>query len=170
MSEKRISVEFSQKDVQKALLAHFKDPSDLKLVETIVGYLANQDHALPGLMKALMGSYPETKYKKGEMVWIKFSILPTWKMDKKQTTTLPHYSPDKTYDRDGRILAQITEVNIYNPSPYTIEFSVYESGVIKQITYSVADHGIAFKEESFLNILDAMEKVEAPREEEDQPF
>lgn len=170
MSEKRISVEFSQKDVQKALLTHLKDPTDLKLAETIVGYLAIQDNALPGLMKALMGIYPDTKYKKGDMVWVKFSTLPSWKMDKNQTKTLPHYSPETAYDREGRILAQITEVNVYNSSPYTIEFSVYEGGLIKQITYTVADHSIAFKEESFLNILDAVEKVDAPREEEDQPF
>ena len=104
------------------------------------------------------------------MVWLKFSSLPTWQMDKEETKTLPHYSSDPTYDKQGRILAQIKEINIYSPNPYITEFSVYEGGIIKQITYPAFDHSIAFKEESFLNILDELEKVEVSREKDCTPF
>lgn len=169
MSEDKIRIEYSQKDIQKALLAHLKDPANTKLAEVIVGYLKNQNHALSGLMKALMNIYPSTFYQKGDMVWIKFSDLPSWKMDKIQTKTLPNYSSDAKYDREGRLLGQIIEVDPYQESPYKIFFSGYEGGVIKEISYIAADFNIAYKEESFLNILDGLEKVDAPKQD-DEPF
>lgn len=172
MSEKRISVEYSQKDIEKALLARLKDPADSKLAETIVGYLSTIDHGLPGLMKALMGSHPSCKYKKGDMVWVKFSILPSWKMDKTETKTLPHYSSSTTHDREGIILCQITDTMPYQPNPYQIAYSAFESGkVIKELTYMIGDYSIAYKEESFLDILDSLGKVkETHPPEDDQPF
>lgn len=172
MSEKRISVEYSRKDIERALATRLKDPADAKLAEVIVGYLSTTDQGLPGLMKSLMGAYPHCQYKKGDMVWVKFSTLPIWKMEKTQTKTLPHYNPLTTYDREGIILCQILDVALYNPLPYEIEFSAYDtSGSVKAILYNIPDFSIAYKEESFLDILDSLGKIkEAQPPEDDEPF
>lgn len=170
MSEKITKVEYSIKDIKKALAARLKNLDDEKLAEVIIGYLSVVDHALPNLMKALLGIYPAAKYSKGDMVWVKFSILPTWKMDKAQTKTLPHYSSITTYDREGMLLCQITDVNVYEATPYTIDYQVQEGGTIRQNNYTISENYIAYKEESFINILDQLEKTNVPKESDDQPF
>ncbi len=163
-------IECSPDQVKEALMTRLKDPSDEKLAEVIVGYLNTIDHALPGLMKALVGIYPTVKYKKGDMVWVKFGHLPSWKVDKRETKKMPHWKEGASYDKEGLLLCQIEDVNLYHSSPYVLSFTFMDSGAIKQVTYQALEYVIAYKEESFLDLLDALSEQTPIIPADDQPF
>lgn len=160
--EKKVNIQVSVHEVANLLSKHMVQGSGegRAVTNLIVGQLALTEKGLPQLFKALLGIFPSLIYKEKDWVYVRLDILPNWKMDKAATEALPSV-------KDGFILAQITECNVYKGYPYKIAYDVMKDGakVASQDESEIREEYIREKAEDFVDILDALEELKNKSDE-----
>ena len=160
--EKKVNIQVSVHEVANLLSKHMVQGSGegRAVTNLIVGQLALTEKGLPQLFKALLGIFPSLIYKEKDWVYVRLDILPSWKMDKVATAALPSV-------KDGYILAQITECNVYKEAPYRIVYDVMKDGanVATADRSDVRESDILEKAEDFVDILDALEELKNKSDE-----
>lgn len=156
MSERKINVEVSTAEVKDLLLKnlHGKDASEV--ADIIIGQLLLTPVGIPQLFKGLLGIFPSLEYEVGDFIWVKLDYLSSWKVDKEKTKALPNY-------RDGYLLCQISETNVYKGSPYKVAYDIIRSGyeTLSPEVYDIEASSIKEKAEDFTDILDLLEEIKA---------
>lgn len=162
--EKKVNIQISIYEVANLLSKHMVQGSGegQAVVNLIIGQLALTEKGLPQLFKALLGILPTLIYKEKDWVYVRLDMLPSWKMDKAATAALPSV-------KDGFILAQIKECNVYKGSPYKVVYDVIKEGakVASPDESDIREEYVREKAEDFVDILDALEKM---KDEKDLPF
>jgi hypothetical protein len=163
--EKKVNIDITISEIKIMLSKHVLTGSTTKddvISDLILGHLALSEKGLSQLFKALLGVPPTLIYKEKDWVYIRLDILPSWRMDKAATSALPSV-------KEGYILAQITECNVYKGSPYKVVYDVIKDGetVATPDQTEMREDYIREKAEDFVDILDALEKL---KEEKDAPF
>jgi hypothetical protein len=164
MDEKQVNIQVSVHEVANVLSRQMVQGGGegRAVANLIVGQLALTEKGLPQLFKALLGVFPSLIYKEKDWVYVRLDMLPSWKMDKAATAALPSV-------KDGFILAQIKECNVYKGSPYKVVYDVVKEGakVASQDESEIREEYVREKAEDFVDILDALEKL---KDEKDLPF
>ncbi len=160
--EKKVNIELTTTEVKDLLMRHLDVKQAHNVADVIIGHMIQTEKGLGQLFKGLIGVFPTLIYREKDFVYVKLDYLPSWRMDKAKTTELPSV-------KDGYILAQIQECNVYKASPYRVTYDVIKEGetVVKQEMADIQEISIREKAEDFVDILDALEKL---RDEKDLPF
>jgi len=157
---KTINIEITIKDLQNLLEKHLVIKDKEKFAELVVGHLSKTNVSLEQTYKALIGIYPEFKYKKGDWIYVPLNGLPTWRMDEEKTKALPGVM-------GNNLPCEITRVNTYDESCYDIVFTYIPNGSdLKQLeSYSVKENYVVKKVENLEDILDEMEQLQINSED-----
>lgn len=151
----QITVNYSKKNIIDMLKVKLLHSEPEKLANLIVEHLSRAPSAgLKQLVLGLQGSFPSCNYNIGEMVYVKYNALPTWRYDKDLTLNLPGV-------KDDYIPCIIKDVDPFNDPPINIEYSAIKtsSTEIIQDSYMISDDNIGDKIETFSSFLDEIEKL-----------
>jgi len=154
--EKTVNVEISVTELKELLLRHLDIKDATNVANLIIGHVAQTDKGISQLFKALLGIFPTLIYKEKDFVYVDLSSLPSWRMDKIKTSELPTV-------KDGFILAQITDCNVYSGNPYRVNYETIRDGQTKpEIDVAqVTEASIKEKVEDFVDILDLLENFKS---------
>lgn len=158
-----ISIRMDKSDLQKIIKKNITSKDADKIATVLAEHISASSIAFEQCLKAFMGIFPTLKYKVGDVVYINFTYLPTWRIDKDKTLKLPNVKGEL-------VPAIITSTNMYSGDQYTIEYSAIannESGSKKQ-TWQIHDRYIEYKEEQIEDFLEEIEKSDA--QADDTPF
>jgi hypothetical protein len=158
-----INVRFTKDDLCQMLKKNLNKNSD-KVAEVITEHITKAGStAFQQCFKALMGIYPSIKYKPGDVVYVHFSNLATWRLDKVKTLEVSGV-------KDELIPVRITSADKYQDPEYQIEFYGVANGDFKlsKQTYTTTDAFIEYKEENIEDFLEEIEKSDA--QADDTPF
>jgi hypothetical protein len=159
MEEKKVNITLGALDIVTMLMHQTNISEDLARV--IVGNLCHSSGGLDQLVKALMGVFPTLKYEVGDFVYISVDTLQSWKVDRDATRKL-------SICKDDMIMAQVTETDKYNSSPYRIKATaVLTGGEIGQTDQVIPESYIKGVPEDPTEILDLIEELNTPK---DLPF
>jgi len=113
---KKINIEITYRDIEILLLNNLKDSPNKKLItKTIVNHLGATDMGIECVYKSFLGIDRKFDYKIGQEVWVKFDILPSWRIN------LDKMKEEKRIFQE-QIRAHITEIVPLNRSCYRIEY------------------------------------------------
>lgn len=162
-----INITVTKEEIISLLERYINHPDSKELAKLIGNWMTNNDKSAKQLYKALTGIFPKNMYDEGDFVWIRMDYLSTWKFDRKLTRekNLPNY---KISDKNDFILCQIVKKVLYQNHDYEVEYRVVDdNNQIVEITQLVPEESISYREESFF---DFIEKMDKPDEEPDLPF
>jgi hypothetical protein len=114
--------------------------------------LALTEKGLGQLFKGLIGIFPTLMYTPGNFIWVNIAALPGWRINKDKTAVLPTV-------KDGFILAEIMDCNVYKSSPYNIKYTAMRDSVpepVEELT-EINESNIRDRAEDFVDILDLLE-------------
>jgi len=124
-------------------------------IDLLIGHIKQSSQGLSQLFKAMLHEYPKLLYNVGDTVWIDVKNLPSWKIDIEDTLKMSEV-------RDNSIMVKITDINIYQSSPYYIETVAMYSGKRSMITYMIAESTIKYREEDYLEVAKLTEEPDLP--------
>jgi hypothetical protein len=148
-----INVRFSKDDLCQMLKKNLNKNSD-KVAEVLTEHITKAGAtAFQQCFKALMGIYPSIKYKPGDIVYVYFSNLPTWRLDKEKTLQVSGVKGEL-------IPVKIINADKYSDPEYQIEFYGVSNGEskISVHNYIASDALIEYKEEQLEDFLEEIEK------------
>lgn len=148
-----INVRFSKDDLCQMLKKNLNKNSD-KVAEVLTEHITKAGAtAFQQCFKALMGIYPSIKYKPGDIVYVYFSHLPTWRLDKEKTLQVSGVKGEL-------IPVKIINADKYSDPEYQIEFYGVSNGEskISVHNYNTSDALIEYKEEQLEDFLEEIEK------------
>lgn len=159
-----INVRFTKDDLCQMLKKNLNKNSD-KVAEVLTEHITKAGStAFQQCFKALLGIYPSIKYKPGDVVYVNFSNLPTWRLDKAKTLEV------SANIKDELIPVRIITADKYQDPEYQIEFYGVSNGESKlsKHTYTTSDGLIEYKEEDMESFIEEIEKSET--QVDDTPF
>jgi hypothetical protein len=152
--DKTITVKFSVNDVKKMLID--KTGIDNNLADLIVGHITQTLSGCEQLTKALLGIFPQPKYKKGDFVYVPVKCLPGWKVNKEETLNLK-------ICKESCVMVQIEEVYIYASDPYKVTgTAVLLDGKIGEVAFSITDDEISFVVDDPVELLEIIDDLKRP--------
>ena len=165
MGIKKINVEVTDDDLKQLLRKNVVMPKAPQFIDLLMGHICKERYAMEQIYKALLGIYPTFKYKEGDWVYIDFTYLANWRIDKDLTLALKGVK-EKKY-----VPCHIYELDMYSESPYKIKYKAVKSGDIQssEQEYYATDNGIYGKVETLEEVLDEIEDI-IIKEEGDLPF
>lgn len=147
-----INVRFTKDDLCQMLKKNLNKNSD-KVAEVLTEHITKAGTtAFQQCFKALMGIYPSIKYKPGDIVYVYFSHLPTWRLDKQKTLQVSGVKGEL-------IPVKIINADKYSDPEYQIQFYgvVNNESKISVQGYNITDALIEYKEEQLEDFLEAIE-------------
>lgn len=147
-----INVRFTKDDLCQMLKKNLNKNSD-KVAEVLTEHITKAGAtAFQQCFKALMGIYPSIKYKPGDIVYVYFSNLPTWRLDKQKTLQVSGVKGEL-------IPVKIINADKYSDPEYQIQFYgvVNNESKISVQGYNITDALIEYKEEQLEDFLEAIE-------------
>jgi hypothetical protein len=153
--KQEISINFTKEDLKDMLSKHLIGKDKDKISDIIAQHISQSSIAFEQTFKAFLGIFPTLKYKKGNVVYVNFSYLPTWRIDRDLTLKLKGV-------RDELIPVKIIEADVYAPEPYKIEFACVKSGAKEPAieSYSLHERYINHKEEDILDFIEQIDEIE----------
>lgn len=158
-----ISIKLDKNDLCKIIKQNLKCPESDKVAEVITEHLSNNSIAFEQCFKAFMGIFPFIRFNVGDVVYINFTYLPTWRLRKEETLRLP--------DVKGELVpALITSADKYNGDNYNIEFMAIANNELdpRKHTWQINDRYVEYKSETIEDFLEDIEKSET--QVDDTPF
>jgi hypothetical protein len=153
--KQEISINFTKEDLKDMLSKHLISKDKDRIADIIAQHISQSSIAFEQTFKAFLGIFPTLKYKKGNVVYVNFSYLPTWRIDRDLTLKLKGV-------RDELIPVKIIEADVYAPEPYKIEFACVKSGAKEPAieSYSLHERYINHKEEDILDFIEQIDEIE----------
>jgi hypothetical protein len=153
--KQEISINFTKEDLKDMLSKHLIGKDKDKISDIIAQHISQSSIAFEQTFKAFLGIFPTLKYKKGNVVYVNFAYLPTWRIDRDLTLKLKGI-------RDELIPVKIIEADIYAPEPYKVEFACVKSGATEPVieSYSLHERHISHKEEDILDFIEQIDEIE----------
>lgn len=136
-----ISLEEINKMVFDRLDPKLSEELRMLIANTIVNNLQKSPVGIEQTYKSFLGLEAKLSYSVGDMVYVKRNNLYSWRFHK-----------DLMEDRffKGGLLVRITETDLYNREPYSIEYTyVNQSGEEERTTQTVSEESILGLEDSF---------------------
>lgn len=165
MGLNKINVEITDKDIKEMLRKNIVMPKASRFIDLLVGHICKDKTSMEQIYKGLLGIYPDFKYKVGEWVYVKYSNLATWRVDKEPTLALPGTKNMEL------IPCQIYEVDTYGEVPYKIKYQAVKEKDDKpsEQEYYVSESYIHSKVENLEDVLDELESIKI-NDEDNLPF
>ncbi len=154
MAKDYITMDVSIKEIKNLLIKNLSCKNGDQVAEVIVQSLIDTNIGLKLLYKALTGLFPETNVKVGEIYYVHIDYLPTWRLDKIKTLSLPG-----TKD-DFYIPVRVEAINLYREPSIEVRFKMVNTTDQEVFDmYYVDDYRLAFKSEDPEQTLDEIEKI-----------
>ena len=156
MGLNKINVEVTDKDIKEMLRKNIVMPKASRFIDLLVGHICKERTSMEQIYKALLGIYPEFKYKTGDWVYVKWDNIATWRVDKDLTLALPEVKNNEF------IPCFIYDLDIYGEVPYKIKYQSVKSGDTKgcEQEYYVVESAIQGKVENLEEVLDDLENID----------
>jgi len=150
-----ISINFTKEDLKDMLSKHLISKDKDKIADIIAQHISQSNVAFEQTFKAFLGIFPTLKYKKGNVVYVDITYLPTWRIDKALTLKLKGV-------KDQLIPVKIIEADVYASEPYKIEYACVKSGTTEPAieSYSLHERYISYKEEDILDFIEQIDEIE----------
>lgn len=153
MGINKINVEVTDEDIKQMLKKNIVMPKASKFIDLLMGHICKDKTGMEQIYKALLGIYPEFKYKVGDWVYIDYTHLAMWRVDKEATMALPSI-------KEGKLIPCIIfEMDIYTDAPYHIKYEAIKDDKTIQQEYVTMDSYIHSKVEKLEDVLDEMEAI-----------
>jgi hypothetical protein len=153
MGINKINVEVTDNDIKEMLRKNIVMPKASKFIDLLIGHICKERIAMEQIYKALLGIYPVFNYKAGDWIYVDYTHLAMWRVDKEATMALPSV-------KEGKLIpCVIYEVDIYTDMPYKIKYEAIKDGKNIQQDYYVTDSIIHSKVEKLEDVLDEMEAI-----------
>ena len=156
MGLNKINVEVTDKDIKEMLRKNIVMPKASRFIDLLVGHICKERTSMEQIYKALLGIYPEFKYKAGDWVYVKWDNIATWRVDKEPTMSLPGVKNNEF------IPCLIYDIDTYGEVPYKIKYQSVKSGDTKgcEQEYYVVESAIQGKVENLEEVLDDLENID----------
>ena len=163
MGLKKINVEITDSDIKEMLRKNIVMPKASRFIDLLVGHICKDKTSMEQIYKALLGIYPEFKYKTGEWVYVHYNNIATWRVDKEATLALPGTKNMEL------IPCQIYEIDTYGEAPYKIKYQTVKDDKPSKQEYYVSESYIHSKVENLEDVLDELESIKI-NDEDNLPF
>lgn len=156
MGLKKINVEITDNDIKEMLRKNIVMPKASKFVDLLVGHICKERTSMEQIYKAMLGIYPEFKYKTGDWVYVKWDNIATWRVNKELTMALPGVKNNEF------IPCLIYDIDTYGEVPYKIKYQSVKSGETNacEQEYYVLESAIHSKVENLEEVLDELENID----------
>jgi hypothetical protein len=162
---KEITIKVTDQDLKQMLKKYMVIPNSDKFLDLLTGHICKDRIAMEQIYKAMLGTYPTFNYKVGDFVYVDFSNLASWRVDKELTLQMPGVF-------DGKYIpCKIISKDIFSEAPYTVSYSAIKTGDKEPCVqeYIVPENYIYDKVDNLENLLDEIENTKI-EEKEDLPF
>lgn len=163
MGLKKINVEITDSDIKEMLRKNIVMPKASRFIDLLVGHICKERTSMEQIYKALLGIYPDFKYKTGEWIYVHYSNLATWRVDKEATLALPG-----TKDMEF-IPCKIYEIDTYGEVPYKIKYQAVKDDKPSEQDYYVLELHVHSKVENLEDVLDEIQSIKIV-DEDNLPF
>lgn len=163
MGLKKINVEITDSDIKEMLRKNIVMPKASRFIDLLVGHICKEKTSMEQIYKALLGIYPDFKYKTGEWIYVHYNNLATWRVDKEATLALPSTKNMEL------IPCKIYEVDTYGEIPYKIKYQAVKDDKPSEQEYYVSESYIHSKVENLEDVLDEIESIKV-KDEDTLPF
>ena len=154
MGLKKIHVEITDNDIKEMLKKNIVMPKASRFIDLLIGHICKDKTSMEQIYKAMLGIYPEFKYKVGEWVYVNHDNLATWRVDKEPTMALPGVKNNEL------IPCKIYEIDIYGEVPYKIKYQAVKDNKPSEQDYYVTESYIDSKVENLEQVLDDLENID----------
>lgn len=163
MGLNKINVEVTDKDIKEMLRKNIVMPKASRFIDLLVGHICKDKTSMEQIYKAMLGIYPDFKYKAGDWVYVHYNNLATWRVNKEATLALPGVKNMEL------IPCQIYEIDIYGEVPYKIKYQAVKDDKPSEQDYYVVESYIHSKVENLEDVLDEIESIKI-KDEDNLPF
>ena len=133
-----IDVKVSIESIRDSLRKKIVSEHSHLIADVIMGNLVKTEIGLEMLFKALNGVITTPKYKIGDWILADYNSLYTWQFDKNKSEELLI---------QGKMRAQIREIDIFMPNPYKIGYKAFKSEELKELESDVQERYICLEDE-----------------------
>ena len=152
-----IKVDITVNEISRLLSKNLKSADSDKIANVIVNCLADTSCGLALTYKALSGVFPETDVKVGDIWYVEYNYLATWRFDRDATLALP-----SVYE-NAYIPVRIESIDLYTESPFKVRYKIIMAGSTSAEawdTYNIPENYLHRKIEQVEDLLDALERIE----------